>query len=442
MATRPIDPAKIAKVLDLLKVRPKLTRDDIAKKAEVSAGSVTNIAKNNGEPTRIIGAPRPPLEPKQPKPKLGDQINVTDTEMKVFLPCSRICTEAQLVEHCQIDLKIWEIKELTFNKWEMGFTTGVGDSKEADQIPLFQVKARCIKKVAVANALAEIAALRKEAFNYSPKKPTWPAPRITPNDVAAELFNTDHHFGALIWGEETGGPDWDTKIANEAWKDSFSTLCSRVDGYKPTLAVLPMGSDQQNSDNTAGLTSNLTPQSMDSRYQKVYGMSKEASKFAIDMALQKYGRVHVPIVPGNHDRLAAFHLGDYLATWYRNCPEVTIDNAPRLRKWWEFGNVMVMFEHGDKGKLKDYGKDMASEKPEMWGRTKWREAHTGDKHTRRVFEDKGYTARGFPSLRPSCAWSIEFHLSGSIQASEALVWSKVEGLIGQATFSILRKSEE
>jgi hypothetical protein len=147
----------------------------------------------------------------------------------------------------------------------------------------------------------------------------------------------------------------------------------------------------------------------------------------------------VPIVPGNHDRLTSWHLGDYLTTLYAKCPAVTIDNAPRLRKWWEWGLVMILWEHGDKGKVPDYGKIMAAEMPEMWGRTKWREAHTGHLHTRRVFEDKGYTVRMCPALRPSCAWSAENHHTGSIRASEAFVWSKLEGLIGQATFSILPK---
>lgn len=206
--------------------------------------------------------------------------------------------------------------------------------------------------------------------------------------------------------------------------------------------MLILGSDQQNSDNRSGSTENLTPQSMDSRYHKVYNVSKAEAKWAIDKLLAEYGRVHVIMLPGNHDPLATFHLGDYLATWYRNCPGVTVDNSVPMRKWWEFGVVMVMFEHGHKGKLPDYDKVMASEKPEMWGRTKWREAHTGDKHHKTTIETKGAIIRSLSSLRPSCAWSIENHHSGSMRSSEAFVWCKREGLIGQATYSILRQSEK
>lgn len=427
MPTKPLTEAQINSVKKLL--ASGMTRDEVSRQAGVSNGSVSKIKATMG----TVSADAPVV--KQTDEITGDSWNIS-------IPSTRICTLDQLVEHCKIDLQLWEIERFICNKWEVGAKLGKPGKEKLVAEPLFQVKAFLKKKKAIAHARAEIELLRKEALNYSPKFTGFKPRKPAGSGIAAEMFNTDHHIGALIWGEETGGPDWDTKIAMEAWRDSVSTLSSRVDGYHPAMAVIPVGSDQQNSDNRGGSTEKLTPQSMDSRYQKVYGMSKEASKFAIDLALQKYGRVHVPIVPGNHDRLAAWHLGDYLATWYRHCPGVTVDNRPTLRKWWEYGVVMVMWEHGDKGKLPDYGKIMASEQPEMWGRTKWREAHTGDKHTRRVFEDKGYTARISPSLRPSCAWSTEEHHSGSIQASEAFVWSKTEGLIGQATFSILRKGEE
>jgi len=424
MPARPISAEREQRIIEL--INQGMPRDKICELTGCGSTTWSRLkarAEGTSVPASNVGS--------------AESNEITADSWNISLPKTRVCTLDQLVEHCKIDLQIWEVERFVCNKWEVG--AKVNDQLIAE--PLFQVKAYLKKKKAIAHARAEIELLKKEALKYSPKFTGFKPRKPAGSGVAAELFNTDHHNGSLIWGDETGGPDWDSKISLEVWKDSFSTLFARVDGYKPDIAVIPMGSDQQNTDNLAGTTTNLTPQSNDSRYQKVYGVSKTAARFAIDMGLQKYGRVHVPIVPGNHDRLTAWHLGDYLATWYRNCPGVTIDNQPKLRKWWEYGVNMVMWEHGDKGKLPDYGKIMASEMPEMWGRTKWREAHTGHLHTRRVFEDKGYTVRICPSLRPSCAWSIEHHHSGSIQSSEAFVWSKEEGLIGQATFSILRKSE-
>jgi hypothetical protein len=168
----------------------------------------------------------------------------------------------------------------------------------------------------------------------------------------------------------------------------------------------------------------------------VYGISRDATKWAIDQMLARGLRVHVPVVRGNHDPLAAWHLGEELSAWYRNNPRVTIDNAPTQRKWWEYGVNMLMLTHGNAGKLEDYGKTMAAEQPAMWGRTLWREAHTGDKHQKRTIEQPGCIVRILSSLRPPCAWSAE-NMYQSIRAAEAHVWSKTEALIGGATYSIL-----
>jgi hypothetical protein len=98
---------------------------------------------------------------------------------------------------------------------------------------------------------------------------------------------------------------------------------------------------------------------------------------------------------------------------------------------------MLMWTHGNTGKLENYPALMASEQPKMWGATRWREAHTGDKHHRRLLELRGATVRILPSLRPPDAWSSEMQFVGSIRAAESYVWNEREGLIGTAVYSIL-----
>jgi hypothetical protein len=419
---------KLKKVKELL-ATGKYSRDKISDMVGVSNGTVSKIKA--GAPVRISS----PI----PKEELSQTDEITGDTWNISLPKTRICTLDELVEHCKIDLGIWEVERFICNKWEVG----AKDSNSEIQVTaLFQVKAFLKKKKATAFAKAEIEALRQEAMKYSPKFTGFRPKKISGSGVAVEFAIYDHHYGGLIWGEETGGEDWDNKIASYSGRDALESLVNKSRGFNPEMAVLVLGHDRQNADNRAGSTENLTPQSMDSRYHKVYNISKTEAKWSIDKLLAEYGRVHVIMVPGNHDPLATFHLGDYLATWYRNCPGVTIDNSVPMRKWWEWGVVMLMLEHGNKGKLPDYDRIMSSEKPEMWGRTKWREAHTGDKHHKTTIETKGAIIRSLSSLRPSCAWSTENHHTGSIRAAEAFIWSKTEGLIGQATYSILKRSEE
>ena len=201
---------------------------------------------------------------------------------------------------------------------------------------------------------------------------------------------------------------------------------------------MKLGNDQQNFDNRLGTTTKGTPQDTDGRYQKVFDVSFESSVWTIEMLRARHRRVKVIVSPGNHDQLSAFHLGHSIEAWFRKCEGVEVDNRPVFRKYFEFGCVMLMFTHGHVGKLEGYPGLMATEQPEMWGRTLWREAHTGDKHHRRLLELKGASVRILPSLRPPDAWTSENQFIGSLRAAEAFVWHRQFGMQANLIHSVLR----
>lgn len=356
----------------------------------------------------------------------------------IELKATRISTLDQMIKACQIDLTIWEVERFLCNKWEVGAADKREGQLRAIVVePLFQVKVWLKKKVAQAAAKGEVERFLSEAKKYAPRFPHIVRMRSrSSTGVWVEPSLYDHHFGALIWARETGHDDYDSGIARKCWSEALACLLDRTASFQPEGACFVIGNDQQNANNRQGTTERGTPQSMDTRYEKVYEISRQATKWAIDQMLARGLRVHVPVVRGNHDPLAIWHLGEELKAWYHHNPRVTIDNRPTMRKWWEHGVNMLMFTHGNTGKLEDYGKTMAAEQPEMWGRTKWREAHTGDKHQKRQIEQPGCMVRILSSLRPPCAWSAE-NMYQSIRAAENFVWSKTEGLIGEAHYSIL-----
>jgi hypothetical protein len=363
--------------------------------------------------------------------------DIKDNEWVVSLPKTNIHTLEQLVRFCKVDLEVWEVDRFVCNKWEVVAKIKKDGTETMEREPLYQVKAWFKRKVVQQFILQEIELLKERAAKFSPKVPHIVRPSSTrKSGIVVEHGLYDHHFGAHIWGKETGSADWDLPTAKKYGEEAIATLLDRTDSFRPDSAVYVVGNDLVNADNRAGTTEHLTPQSMDSRYQKVYGVARDFTVWAIDQMVARYGKVHVPVVGGNHDPLACWHLGDYLSAWYHNNPNVTIDNSPAFRKWWEYGANMIMFCHGNKGKLEDYGKTMASDQPEMWGRTKWREAHTGDKHQRRLIEFSGYSVRILPTLRPPCGWSAE-NMYSSMRAAESYVWSHDEGLVGQASYNVL-----
>jgi hypothetical protein len=365
----------------------------------------------------------------------------------------RIHTLEQLLVFCEVDGSEWEVERWVCNKWEVGGFPRATRQAGADLRdwvrptgdigihPLYQVKAWLKRKHHIIAAKVEIESLRKKAQGYAPKYPALPKRRLKQSGNLGEFAMVDHHHGALIWGKETGGADWDLKLSASEWQKGFMALTSRVAHLQLDEAELILGNDQQNADNRQGTTERGTPQQMDGRHQKVFEVSRDGSVWAIELLMSQAKRVTVRIIPGNHDPLTSWTLGYTLEAWFRKAPNVIVDVSPTVRKYRQHGKVMLMWAHGNAGKLEDYGATMAAEQPRMWGDTRWREAHTGDKHHRRLIEMKGATVRILPSLRPPCAWSAENHYIGSIRAAEAYVWNADEGLISTASYSILGESK-
>lgn len=390
----------------------------------------------------------PPL-PESPEKTIkaeSDEVN-GDKRVLTRVVRERIKTLKDLVRVCEIDTSEWEVERYVVNKWE-GFSvprttrsTGTGKwvrpSAEPKITELFQVKAWMKLRRAMVAALEEIEGLRKKADAFSPIYPALKLESRSASGNLVEFSITDHHFGALIWGKETGGADYDSRIAKECYEKALTALLERTQPHAADEALVVLGNDQQNSDNRANTTEHGTPQDSDSRYQRVFSVSRDASIWAIEALLGIAAKVSVVVVPGNHDYLSSWHLGDTLQSWFRRCDRVKVDNSPSPRKYREHGVCMLMYTHGNAGKLEQYPATMAAEQPEMWGRTRWREAHTGDKHHRRVIECRGATVRILPSLRPPDAWSSEHHFVGSVRAAEAFVWNAEEGLIGTAAYSVL-----
>lgn len=348
----------------------------------------------------------------------------------------RITSLEQLLEFCQVDAAEWEVERYTVNKWE------VGAKNSADQIvvePLFQVKAWLKRKREVIAAREEIAHLLKKLERKAPVYPAIKASSAPLTGNLLELSLPDAHFGKLAWGTETGWENYDSKIAERVFKEAFAGLLRGTSAYKFDRVLLVPGNDYLNANNTENTTANGTPQSCDGRQQKTFRLAKDTAIWTIERALDIANRVDVIPVPGNHDPDAVFYLGEVLAAWFRNCDRVHIDNAPTERKFYQWGDVGLMFTHkGGKGAGKTHRNRllMATERRKMWGETKFNEIHTGDLHQVRLEEEFGVRVRILPSLCPPDAWHAREGYVGNIRSAEAYVWNKTRGLMNIAYYNV------
>lgn len=359
---------------------------------------------------------------------LTESNTVKGDTWEIALPKSRIHTLEQLVEYFEIDLTVWEVERFVANKWEMGYTTGPKGSKTAAAEQLFQVKAFLKRKKNIVDAQQEIADLLALA------KPQIYAPRPITKRVGGkkggmlEINLTDHHFGKLSWQLETLFANYDVKIATAVFHRALSALLDRSPYATYEEIWFVVGNDLFHADNTAGQTTAGTQVESDVRIRKTYVTVRTLIVRAIEMLRHLTDKVKVVVVPGNHDYNTTWHLGDSLALYFSKHDDVEIDNLPSSRKYHVYGNTLIGFTHGDKGKMKDLPLLMTVEAREQYGTTLFHEWHTGHTHQSSTSEHHGIRVRVLPALCPPDKWHAEMGFVGNLRSSEAFHWDKVQGL--------------
>ena len=383
-----------------------------------------------------------------------------DTQEIEFTTQLRVKTLDDIIRVCHIDTATWEVERWVCNKWDQAaIPRAVGKNKKWKRTStkpiiteLYQVKVWLKRRTALVDARQEIEGLKELArkgisasrSSSSSQKPS-ASQRATKqpgrcdaarsSGLMLEIDIPDLHVGKLAWSSETGWPDYDGDEAETLHDDALCALLERTIHYNFEQIIYVLGNDLLHSDTKFGTTTAGTQLDTDSRYQKNFARVRNLGIRAINR-LRGIAPTRAVMVPGNHDTLSTWHLGDSLECYYHETPGVIIDNSPCLRKYHQWGQVMLMFTHGQNGKLKDYPLLMATEQPYMFGSTSHREAHTGHTHQLRVQELNGIRVRTLPALCPPDAWHADKGFVGNLRSAEAFIWHKDDGLIGTAIYNV------
>ena len=251
-----------------------------------------------------------------------------------------------------------------------------------------------------------------------------------------EIAIFDAHIGKLTWGEESG-ENSDLKTQTKRVIEVLEELLSYTKDYPVEKILLTVGNDWFNSDSKFDTTTAGTAQSEDTRWQKTYRAGRVLAVQMIDMC-SVVAPVDVLVVTGNHDETRTFMMGDALQCWYRTDPNVSVDNSAKRRKYYKYGTSLIGFTHGYEEKISKLPGLMATEVPDLWAGTQFREWHTGDKHHKedmwfRAHEENGVTVRIIRSLSPTDYWHYSKGFVGALQAAESFLWSKDHGVVAQFT---------
>jgi hypothetical protein len=273
---------------------------------------------------------------------------------------------------------------------------------------------------------AEIEAMQAEAKverKFSKVKPA------EANGLLLQVAISDTHFGKLCYSKETSDAPFDLAIAQAMFMRALETLLDRAKGYTFERILFPIGGDLLHSNGMNNTTAGGTSLDCDGRYQKTFTLVRQTMVAAIER-LRQLAPVDCPVIPGNHDR-TIWTLADSLDSWFRSCPDVSIDNAPTLRKAYAWGTCGLMMTHGDTGKKIDYPLVFATEFPDIFHDSTWREVQQGHFHRTALDEIHGVKIRTLPSLSPADFWHYENMYTGNMRNAEAYIFSKTEGLVAQ-----------
>jgi hypothetical protein len=244
----------------------------------------------------------------------------------------------------------------------------------------------------------------------------------------------DAHLGMMSWGPETGN-DWDLKIAVGEYKRAFRHLLMNRPRDTERL-VLRFGDDLLHYDKVVdgkiGTTHKGTAQDIDSRYPKLYSAVAKMLIELVNEATAAVPQVSIVIVPGNHDKVSCFTLGELVEARFWNDDRVEVDNEPTEFKVFRWGANLLGFHHGhgskaDFLKLPDTLKQRARK---AWGETLYAEIHTGDKHHEAVVDERMVLMRKLKALCPNDSWHTEGQWD-SYRGAQAFAYTKAPGVLTQ-----------
>jgi len=276
----------------------------------------------------------------------------------------------------------------------------------------------------------------KELFQFSPVVPKI---KHEHGKYALEISIPDAHFGKMAWDKESG-ESYDLEIAEERYSNAINYILSMVDHSTIDEIIFPIGNDMINIDSRNNETFAGTRQDSDSRFFKIIQTVKTILIKTINQ-LKEIAPVKVIVVSGNHDPESMFMLGEIMDAYFHNDKNVEVNNSPKLRKYYQYGQCGFQYTHGNEEKHETLGLIFATEESKLWADTKYRFCKLGHFHKNKklnyvsIDEHQGFQVQILPSLSGSDAWHFSKGYN-SMKQAKGFLYDKHQGEIAQYTFNV------
>lgn len=282
----------------------------------------------------------------------------------------------------------------------------------------------------------------EEMKQYAPSFKKLKYPKVKdPHCLVVDI--ADLHIGKLSTEGGTGD-EYNVDVAIKRAKEGVKGLLQKSSGYELDQIVFIIGNDVLHTDNMHSGTTKGTPQDTSGMWYDNFKLAR-ALYVSIIESLSAIAPVHVVHCPSNHDFVSGFMLADSVYAWFHNNKNVTFDVSNRHRKYFKYGESLMMFEHGDGAKFEQLPIIMAEEAKEDWSKTTFRYIYLHHIHHNKKIHSK--TAQDFPGvniqwLRSPSGTDQWHHRAGyqhSFKAIEGFIHSKEFGQCSSLTHYFAKK---
>lgn len=369
------------------------------------------------------------------------EVNGDESGFKAETPKSkRIITYQDLIDALEVDLDKFKLVKFGAKKWEVGAKNDYTGHIEVE--PLYGAHADFIPKSDLNDDGLFLKSLREAVLGLAPSTIPF-QPHTGDKEKLLEIYIPDLHLNKKA-NVEDSGEEYNLKIAIELYEKVVNTLISdalALSNFEYEKIVFIVGSDFYNSDNNQDTTTKGTKVDEDVRWRRAFRTGTQIAIKAINQCAH-VAPVDVIVIPGNHDEQRSFYLGEVLSAYYIDNLDVIVNNSGLKRTYYQYGKCGICFAHGDKIAQKEWPNIFATEAPQIWGNTIYREVHTGDKHHQvkrnnvvkvqdgeDIKEYRGCVFRIIRSLSATDDYHYTHGFVGAHKGAEAFVWDKERGLV-------------
>lgn len=264
-----------------------------------------------------------------------------------------------------------------------------------------------------------------------------PIPEIAQIDTHSDDLLTvyplfDAHIGMRARREDSG-EDYTTEIASKRITDGIARCVSAAPPSK--FGIILVGGDYLHHNDNTNLTQSGHVLDVDTRIDRTIEAAIDALAAAVEIAATKHDRVLVSVIQGNHDRDAYLAVMFAMMQRYRDNPRIEVQRNTGDFFVMEFGLCLFAAHHGDKAKAERLVMHLASEWPEMWGRTRFRFYFTGHLHHAKLLDIGGVQVEQLRPVTPRDFYAAS-NAYGSQSQMQAITFHRQRGEISRIKVSL------